>query len=567
MSIESATGKAVAALLGLLGAAWLAAAPPEQTFRFVDAAAESGLTGLTLAGRPEKDHLLDSAGTGAAWLDFDRDGLLDIYIVNGWKLSGNQIVEKGPNRLYRNRGDGTFQDVTKRAGVADTEHWGSGVAVADYDDDGWDDILVTNFGPNVLYRNRGDGTFENRAAAAGIEAPGWNTGASFFDADGDSDLDLYIASYIEATLQDVLDAKRSLDWKGLDKVAFGPFGLEGALDRFFLSDGRGHFQEATESAGLRDRVRGFGFAVRAADFDEDGDFDLYIANDSDANYFYRNQGDGKFEEIALWNGSAFDANGAAQAGMGVAVGDATGDGLIDLFVTNFSEDVSTFYRALGDGFFEDATSWAGLSKPTWHSLSWGTAFADLDSDGDLELVIANGHIYPQVDPHPEYSMTYLQLNQLFENEGEGRFQERTGEAGPGFQVRLSSRGLAVADYDNDGDLDLLFTNLDAPPTLLRNDSPGGNWLTVVCEVPPGQGGLTGTRVRVEAGGKVLLRDIASSDSFLSRHDPRPHFGLGSAGRAEKVEVTWPDGSRTAMLDVAANQFLTVRKASDGPRPD
>ncbi|HSR49719.1 MAG TPA: CRTAC1 family protein [Acidobacteriota bacterium] len=535
--------------------------------RFQDVSAQAGLTRVLLSGRPDKEHLLDSAGGGAAWLDYDRDGWMDLYLVNGWELKGNRIVRKGQNALYRNQGDGTFRDVTDQAGVGDRQHWGGGVAVADYDDDGWPDILVTNFGANVLFHNQGDGTFRDVAARAGIQAPGWNTGAAFFDADRDGDLDLYIAAYIEATLEDVLEARASLDWKGVAKVAMGPFGLQGAQDRFFLSDGEGRFREATESAGLEDRGRGYGFAVRAADFDGDGDPDLYVANDSDANYFYRNRGDGTFEEIGLWNGSALDLNGAAQAGMGLAVGDVQGDGLLDIFVTNFSEDFSTLYRGLGRGFFEDASIDSGLGDATYASLSWGAALADLDQDADLDLVIAHGHIYPQVDSHPEIGMHYRQTNQILINSGGGAFQDATPSAGPAFQAAQSSRGLALADFDNDGDLDLLFTHLDAPPTLLRNDTQGGNWLNVACQTPPGQGGVIGTSVWVTVKEKIQRRDIASSGSFLSAHDPRLHFGLGAARRADQVKVVWPDGSTTVLKDVAANQFLEIQKVpSQDPAP-
>ncbi len=534
--------------------------PAVAHFRFVDVAAEAGVTRVVLSGRPGKDHLLDSAGTGAAFLDYDRDGRLDLYVVNGWRLDGARVVERGRNALYHGLPGGRFEDVTDRAGVVGDGAWGAGVAVADYDADGRPDLFVTNFGSNALYRNRGDGTFENVATRLGLEAPGWNTGAAFFDADGDGDLDLYVASYIDCTLDDVLRAQPTLDWKGLEKVAAGPFGLTGAPDHFFRSEGGKRFVDATVAAGLEDRGLAYGFAVRAADYDDDGDIDLYVANDSDPNYLYRNEGNGTFKEVGVWSGCALDANGAAQASMGIAVGDATGDSRLDIFVTNFSQDFSTLFRGLGDGLFEDASEETGVGPATYLPMSWGTAFADLDNDGDLDLVVANGHIYPQIDRHPEIVGTFRQRPLLLENR-DGRFVDVTTQAGPGFESKQAGRGLAVGDYDNDGDLDILITALDAPPILLRNDSPGGAWITVVCEIPGGEAIPIGATVTLTAGGRAQRRDIASGDSYMSSHDPRLHFGLGGAETVETIDVRWPDGTHTIRRNVPARQFLTIRKGT------
>ena len=526
---------------------------------------------MLYAGRPGKDHVLDSAGTGAAFLDYDRDGRLDIYVVNAWRLEGSQVVERGRNALYHQRPDGAFEDVTDQAGVGGDGQWGSGVTVADYDDDGWPDILVTNFGPNVLYRNLGHGRFENVAGRVGIEARGWNTAAAFFDADGDGDLDLYIASYIDCTLEDVLKAKPTLSWRGLELVAFGPFGLKGAPDHFFRNAG-GRFVDATEEVGMKDLALGFGFAVRAADTDDDGDADVYVANDSDPNYLYRNDGTGHFKEVGVTSFSAFDENGAAQASMGIATGDVDGDGILDLFVTNFSEDFSTLYKGLGHGFFADVSRETGVGPITYRPLSWGTALADFDNDGDLDLVIANGHIYPQIDKHPEIVGSYRQRNLLLENRSlrddvpsgtppETLFRDVTDQAGPGFQPARPHRGLAVGDYDNDGRLDILVTALDEPPALLHNEGRAGSWLTVVCEVPGGTAIPIGTRVTVTVGGRKLSRDIAAGDSYASTHDSRLHFGLGKAESVDEVLVRWPDGARSVRKDVRARQFLVVKKGT------
>ncbi len=547
------------------------AAAPAVPFRFVDAASRLGLTRVLEAGRPEKDHLLDSAGAGAAFIDYDKDGRLDVYLVNGWRLDGEKVVVRGRNALYRQRGDGTFEDRTDAAGVGGEGEWGSGVAVADYDNDSWPDILVTSFGRNVLYRNLGDGRFENVAGRLGIEAPGWNTGASFFDADEDGWLDLYVAQYVDCTLDDVLKARRTLSWRGLEQVAFGPFGLKGAPDHFFRNV-KGRFVEATEEAGLADLAKGFGFAARAADFDGDGHADLYVANDSDPNYLYRGDGRGQFKEVGVVSSAAFDANGAAQASMGLAVGDVDGDSVLDLFVTNFSEDFATLYKGLGQAFFEDVSRATGVGAATYRPLKWGTAMADLDADGDLDIVVANGHIYPQIDAHAQLIGPYRQRNLLLENRSvrgdvpagaaqETLFRDVTDSAGPGFEPARSHRGLAVGDFDDDGRLDLLVTALDSPPALLHNEGPGGSWLTVVCLVPGGTAVPIGTVVTVRAGGRTMTRDIASGDSYLSSHDPRPHFGLGKAEKADEVAVRWPDGTRSVRRDVPARQFLLVRKGT------
>jgi hypothetical protein len=498
---------------------------------------------VTLAGRPGKDHLLDSAGAGVAFLDYDRDGRLDVYLPNGWRIESGRIAERGRHTLYRGLPDGSFRDVTDEAGVGGEGCWGTGVVTADYDGDGWTDLFVSCFGANLLYRNLGGGRFENVAGRAGVEAPGWNTAAAFFDADADGDLDLYVAAYIEASVEDVLKAAPTLDWKGVEKVAFGPFGLEGAPDHFFRQEA-GRFVDATGEAGFADRGLGFGFAVRAGDYDGDGDPDLFVANDSDPNYLYRNEGGGRFREVGVWSGCALDAGGAAQASMGIAAGDVFGSGRLDLFVTNFSEDYSTLYRNLGNGAFEDVSEETGVGPATWKALSWGTAFGDFDADGDLDLVVANGHIYPQIDRHPDLVGTYAQRLTLLENRG-GTFGDVSDAAGPGFAEKGAH-------------LDILVLRLDAVPVLLRNDTPGGAWLTVVPEPENGGPPPPGAIVRVTAGGRTFVRDVTAGDSYASSHDPRPHFGLGGATIADTVQVIWPDGTTSRRAAVPLRRFLVVR---------
>ncbi len=480
-------------------------------------------------------------------MDVDRDGDLDLYLVNAWRLAGAEVLERGRNRLYVNRGDGTFEDRTEAAGVGD-DGWGNGVAVGDPDGDGDPDLYVTNFGPDVLYVNRGDGTFERREAPSGTE--GWTTGAVFFDADADGDEDLYVAAYIEATLDEVLEAQPTLDWKGT-KVMFGPFGLKGAADRYYENEGAGRFVDATEKAGLTDVGLYFGFAVAGVDVDQDRDTDLYVANDSNPKYLYINDGKGGFQETGLWSGAALSAAGASQAGMGIGVGDCNADGRCDFLVTNFADDNCALYKNHGRGLFSDVSVPAGLIEPTMKPLSWGAVVADFDLDADDDLFIANGHIYPQADTTPGTGTTYKMRNLLLENLG-GKFQDVSSQGGPGLQVVESSRGTACGDLDGDGDLDLVVSNMDAPPTLLRNDSVRrGAWLLV--DAPEA------VRVEVEAGGRQLARDRVVGGSYLSVNDPRLHFGLGPVEQLAEVRVLWRDGTSKRLTQVRTNQVLRVRR--------
>jgi hypothetical protein len=522
-------------------------ARPDAPFHFVDTAEAAGLRTITWCGRPEKPHLLESGGTGVALFDYDGDGDLDLYLVNGWRLEGSEVVERGRDVLYRNRGDGTFEDVTREAGLG-LDAWGCGVAVGDIDGDGHPDLFVTNFGPDLLYRNNGDGTFSAVPDSPGID--GWSAPAVFFDADGDGDQDLFVGGYVEATLEEVLHAKPTLSWKDRD-VMLGPFGLEGLANRYFENDGRGRFVEATDKAGLTDVGEYFSFAVAALDVDDDNDLDLYVANDSNPNYLYQNDGSGRFQEVGLWSGAAFDVNSAAQAGMGVVPGDFDNDGKIDLFVANFAQDSSTLYVNAGDCLFVDESQPRGLRDPTYGPLSWGGALADFDLDGDLDIFVANGHIYPQADDPPPTGTSFAQPNLVLANH-DGHLQDVSRNAGPGLEVVRSSRGSAVGDIDGDGDLDLVIANVDTPPTLLRNDTqPRGAWLLVSA--------AGAHRVEVTAGGRRFVRPYVSGGSYVSASDPRFHFGLGEVERVERLAVRWADGSETELTDVAVDQLIEVNR--------
>jgi len=525
---------------------------------FVNVAATAGLTTVLYCGGTDKDHILESLGTGCAFVDYDGDGHLDVYLVNAWALDErpSRVRLKGRNALYRNLGDGTFEDVTTRAGVAD-ESWGCGVCAGDYDNDGRIDLYVTNFGPNRLYRNRGDGTFEQVAERAGVADAGWGTGSAFFDADGDGDLDLYVANYIDCTIEDVLSARRTTVWREKVKVLAGPFGLRGGRDRFFRNNGDGTFRDCTDEVGMTDTAESYGLGVLASDLDSDGDVDLFVANDSNPNFLYRNNGNGTFTEVGAWSGAGLNGNGVAQAGMGVDAADFDGDGRPDIVLTTFAKDSATLFHNEGGLLFQDVSAGIGLKAMTYEVLKWGCAFFDFDQDGDSDLVIANGHIYPQVDQAPELNESYRQRPLLLRNDN-GRLTDVSRRAGPGFQLAVSARGLAVGDFDDDGDLDMLVTAMDSPPLLLRNDTTrSGHWLKLRLLNRHGSPSI-GARVTLTAGGKSQMRELRSGSSHLSQNALEVHFGLGPSARVDLVEVIWPGGRKTVLRDVIVDRTITVR---------
>jgi hypothetical protein len=535
-----------------------ASGPPDP--QFVDVAAEAGLKTVLYCGGPDKDHILESVGSGAAFLDYDGDGRLDVYLVNAWALDEepSRVRLKGRNALYHNRGDGTFEDVTDRAGVAD-ESWGCGVSVADYDNDGRVDLFVTNFGPDRLYRNRGDGTFEQVAERAGVADPGWNSGSAFFDADGDGDLDLYVASYIECTMDEALAAKRSIMWRDTVKVLVGPFGLRGGRDHFYRNNGDGTFSDATDEVGMTDTAESYGLGVLASDLDLDGDIDVYVANDSNPNFLYRNEGNGTFTEIGTWSGAGLSGEGAAQAGMGVDAADIDGDGLPEILVTNFAQDSATIYRNHGELMFTDESAAQGLKTITREALKWGCAFFDYDLDADVDAAIVNGHIYPQVDSAPALNESYKQLPFLLRNDN-GKLVDVSRKAGPGFQKAVSARGLAVGDYDDDGDPDLLVTAIDSPPLLLRNDTPraGNHWVKLRFLNRHGSPAI-GARAIITAGGKAQTREVRSGSSYQSQNATDIHLGLGHSDTIKTVEVRWPGGGKSLHRQVPADRTTTIRE--------
>ena len=475
-------------------------------------------------GGPTKDHILESSCGGVALFDYDGDGLLDIYLVTAAELTATRERVPHRNALYRNLGGWKFEDVSKRAGV-DLAAWGSGACVGDVDGDGRLDLYVTNWGANALFRNRGDRTFENVTAAAGVAAGGWSTGCTFFDADGDGDLDLYVVRYVETTWDSVAKAQRTLRWRGGPHIMVGPAGLPGEADLFFENVGHGRFVEAADRHGLTDRSRAHGYGVVATDYDDDGFVDLFVANDSNPNFLYHNLGNGRFESVGLEAGVAVNGDGRAQAGMGADAGDYDGDSRVDLLLTTFAHDRYTLYRSLDGRHFEDASA-AGIAAPTFVRMGWGAAFIDADLDRRLDLFFANGHIFSDVDRFPQLGETYRQKNQLFLNLG-GRFRDVSDRAGAGLQLAAVGRGLAIGDLDNDGDVDIIVNNMDAPPTLLENrQQTKHHWLAIRAAAPAGNRFAIGAKVTVNGGGTKQMREIRSGGSFLSQNDLRAFFGLG-----------------------------------------
>jgi len=543
-------GVALVAVSLFIGAAGPRAA--EVSMVFTDVAALAGLSLPKLPISTDKNFLIDTTGNGVAFFDYDRDRDLDVLIVTG---STFQSLRTGGSRmvtLFRNDG-GRFTDVTGAAGLL-RRGWGTGVCVADYDNDGFEDVYVTGYTANVLWHNAGGRTFTATSQAADT---GWSTGCAFGDYDRDGFVDLYVARYVDLQPGKVPSrASGTCHFLNIE-VACGPRPLAGLPDRLYRNTGRGSFVDVTKRAGIVDPGY-YGFSVLFSDLDDDGWPDIYVANDSVANLFFRNKHDGTFGEQALASGLAVTADGREQAGMGVDAGDYDGDGRLDLVKTNFSQDYTSLFRNDGDALFSDVSFRAGLASTLGEYLGWGVGLVDFDNDGWLDLFIANGHIYPDVARTGTSS--YLQRNQLFRNVG-GRFQDATrGIAGP-LAVKRSSRGAAFGDYDDDGDIDVLVSVLDEGPMLLRNDSAGGNWITLRLEGTPSNRSAIGAKVIVEAAGRQHVAEVRSGGSYMSQNDMRVHIGLGAATVADRVSIRWPDGKTETVNTLPARQFYVAREGA------
>ena len=526
--------------------------------RFTDVTAAAGLTRPTVYGSVDNpQYIVEAIGCGAAFLDYDNDGWLDIFLLNGRTLEG--VPEGTSNRLYRNNRDGTFTDVTAEAGLI-RDGWSSAVCVGDYNNSGFDDLFVTYWGQNVLYRNNGDGTFTDVTAEAGLSRPEvrWGSGCTFVDYDRDGYLDLFVANYLEFDFDAVpLPGESSVCvWQGVPVIC-GPRGLPHGRNLLYRNNGDGTFTDVTERAGIAAATETYGLTAVAADFDNDGWQDIYVAGDSSPSLLFRNNHDGTFTEEALERGCAVSEDGAEQAGMGVGVGDYDLDGSLDIFKTHFFDDTHVLYRNDGSGFYEDRTLRAGLGYETRY-VGWGTGMADFDNNGLPDIFLVTGSVYPQVaETYERYPSATPRV--LFRNLGSGRFEGLADEAGPELAAAHCSRGCAFGDFDNDGDMDILIVNLNEPPTLLRTDvAGGGNWLKVKLIGTQSNRSAIGATVIAVYGDRRQAQAVMSQSSFHSASDSRLHFGLGSAEAAD-IEVRWPSGESEILEGMQANALVRVEE--------
>jgi hypothetical protein len=528
---------------------------------FTDVTASTGID-FVQRSSPEKKYIVESMAGGVALLDFDNDGKLDIYFVNSCTVDNYTDPKCARSALYRNLGEWKFADVSDVMGVA-YPGWGMGVCVGDADGDGYDDLYVTGLGSNRFYRNVAGKRFEDVTEASKLSGGGWSTGCGFADYDDDGDLDLFVSRYVKVDLSDLPEfgKGKSCQYRGI-AVQCGPRGLPGSGDLLFRNNGDGTFTEVAKEAGVDDSKGYFGLGIAWFDYNNDHRIDLFVANDSNANLFYKNLGNGKFAEVGFPVGLALSEDGSEQGCMGVALADYNGDGRLDLYVTNFSEEYNALYRQEKDGNYSD-TSFPSKSAPSsLPYVGWGTAFFDYDNDGWLDLLAVNGHVYPQMETaNVGASAKYRQRKLLYRNLGDGTFAETTASAGPALMLSRVSRGAAFGDIDNDGDVDVVINDLDGPPMVLRNDIRTQNrWLQVMLEGSGKNRRAIGATVRITAGGHQQAQVVRSGTSYLSQDDFRLHFGLGRSADVDVIEVTWPDGTVTRRTAVAANQLLKIEQA-------
>lgn len=545
----------------LLAAPGVAQRPSgEATQRlFRDIAREAGIT-FEHHAAPEKKFIMESMSGGVALLDFDDDGLLDVYLTDSLTVDTAQDPKAARSTLYRNLGGGKFADVTDHAGVAHPG-WAMGVCTADVDGDARQDIYVTGLGRNYLYRNNSDGTFEEIAERAGVRGGGWSAGCGFGDYDRDGDLDLFVSRYVKIDLRELPEfgKGKTCQYRGI-AVQCGPRGLPGESDFLFRNEGNGRFEDVSVPAGVHDPREYFGLGVAWFDFNRDGWPDLYVANDSGPSFLYENRKDGTFKDVAFPMGVAVSDDGGEQGGMGVAIGDYDNRGRLSIYKTNFAEEYNNLYRN-EDTHFTDMAFRSRTGPSSMPYVGWGTAFFDYDNDGLLDIIAVNGHVYPQLDKSRSGAAAgYRQRKLLYHNRGDGSFDEVAAQFGPVLAEERVSRGLAVGDLDNDGRLDVVVNDLDGSPQLLRNElADAGHWLMLKLKGKGKNTDAIGALVTVKAGPLSLLRLVQSGTSYLSQDDMRRHFGLGKQAQADAVEVMWPDGTTTRLQNVKANQLVEIRQ--------
>ena len=548
----------------------IAGAPLGTTY--IDVATAAGLTAKTIFGGEGKNkYLLETTGCGVAFYDYDNDGWLDIFLVNGSRLEGFAAGQEPHCHLYKNNRDGTFTDVTEKAGVAVTG-WGQGVCVGDYDNDGWDDLFLSYYGKVVLLKNHGNGMFTDVTQKSGLTQTGpprWNTGCSFLDYDRDGRLDIFVANYIDLDLKTAPTPESGpCTYKSIN-VACGPPGLPGGKNILYHNNGDGTFSDVSEKAGLWNTVGTYGLSVAVSDFDNDGWPDIYVADDSIASILYMNQKDGTFKDQAIELGAALSPDGKPQAGMGVGVGDSSHSGSMDILKTNFAGDTDSMYKNLGDGTFEDHTYESGLGVNTRY-LGWGVGFFDFNNDGWLDIFMANGHVYPEVNGS-RTEAPYREQKYLYRNLRNGRFEDVSAEAGPGMTSPVAARGAAFGDFNNDGVLDIAINCVNEGPQLLRGgEELGGlplSWIKFKLIGVKSNRTAVGARVKVTAteqgvpGAKPITQmgEVASGGSYFSQSDLRVHFGLGAATKVDKVEIRWPNGNTDTLGALDANFLYTVQE--------
>ena len=534
-------------------------ADAEGKISFTAVTEAAGLQFHHVDGRSGQRYFLETVGSGAAFFDYDGDGWIDIYFVNGADLPGFSSPEPPTNRLYRNNGDGTFTDVTEQAGVGDTGY-GAGCAVADHDNDGNLDLYVTNFGANVLYRNNGDSTFTDVTQHAGVGDKRWSLGCAFADYDNDGFVDLYVANYIDFQFETHTNCTQ----KGVATYC-PPESFEGIPDTLYRNNGDGTFADVTTIVGVYNK-NGKGMGIVFGDYDNDGDSDCYVGNDAGENFLYNNKGDGTFTNVGWMAGVEADENGNVQGTMGVDFGDYDNDGLLDLIAINYQQQPNALYRNDNGNFFTDVSFVAGMAESLPY-VGWGTDFFDVDNDGDKDLLIANGHLQDTVEKYDD-TTTYPQRNYLLINKGQGRFVNESMKAGSGLASPKVSRGIATGDYDNDGDLDVLISNANDTPQLLRNDSGNqGNWILIRTIGTRSNRAGIGTRIKIQADDLTQIDEVRGGSGYLSQNDLRLHFGIGKHKHIDRIEARWPSGIVDTIRDVAPNQIITITEGSHPQQRD